>query len=444
LRGLTLWLAFLALVAGYVGSILVAKRAHAASRFGDSTWVAPGPPFDFEPTVDGPRVAARDRERGWETALRAPFRAAFFPVRLVGIGLEGVADYVGPRYFEPKAKQPPPEGPVLTPYVSLGAVNDIGVGPAVTWLGVPTSGSRFRVAGSWSAIGHRRVHASETFGVGRPLGIRLRGDFDDKPNHRYYGIGNGAPSADLSYFQLSSTTAEAALLLGARPLRQVRIAGGFSGMRPEGGSHGTPLLEDVYAPGSVPYQGLATQELWYGIAADLAFLDDGREPSSGVHGRADFRRASGLHSGDPDYDQWRLEGRAYLPVFSNRRVLAWRYVYAGIEPRGVATTSLPFYRLATSEGALRFAGYSSEHFRDRQLMLARVEYRWAILYRLDALALYELGAVAARTDAFSIRDTHRSYGGGLRLGMSELAALRLEFAQGADGLHTVVALGSDF
>src|SRR5512134_1286339 len=121
-------LSLLALIACAVVTACAASDAHAGARFGDSTWVAPGVPFDSEPTTNGPRVAPPDHERGWETALRAPFRAVFYSLRLVDKGLEAGAGFVGPRVLEPKAKSPA-AGPVLAPHISLDAVNDIGVGP---------------------------------------------------------------------------------------------------------------------------------------------------------------------------------------------------------------------------------------------------------------------------------------------------------------------------
>jgi outer membrane protein assembly factor BamA len=373
-----------------------------------------------------------------------PFRIAFLPLRLLGTGLEAGVGYIGPRYFEPKPKRPPKQGLALGPYVTCGSVNDIGVGPAITWVGFPTADSKLLVAGSWSPIDRRRVHVSEAIGDRRPVTLRLRADYDYKPNRRYYGIGNNTPEADLSYFLLASTKAEGALVLGASPLRQLRIGGGFTSLTPLRGYHGQPLLEEKFTPTSAPYEHRTMQELWYGVAGDLATLDDARDPSLGVHGRFDLRRAAGLRARDLDYDQWRVEARAYLPVFAKRRVIAVRGVFAGIDPRGGNSTTLPFYLLAQSEGTSRFAGYASERFRDRQLMLVRIEYRWMILYRISALGLFELGQVAPRTGSFSIRGAHRSYGGGLRYGLSDRATLRLELAKSVEGFQAVVSMGSDF
>jgi surface antigen Omp85-like protein len=434
----------LALLACQVVWACAASRAGADARFGDSTWVALDAPSDSASTVEGPRVAPLDHERRWETALRAPFRLVFFPLRIIARGLEAGAGYVGPRYFEPKAKRPPKPGPVLAPNITIGAANDIGVGPAITWAGFPAGDARLHLAGSWSAIDRRRVRFSETIGYRRPVGFRLGADYDYQPNRRYYGIGNNTPATDLSYFLLTSTNAEAALLFGASPLRQLRIVGGYSSMSQRRGYKAQPLLENVFEPTSAPFEHQTSEELWYGVSGDLAALDDGRDPSRGVHGRLDLRRARGLRSSDPDYYQWQVEGRAYIPVFAKRRVIAVRGVYMGVEPSGGTTTIMPFYRLARSGGASRFAGYASDRFRDRQLMLARIEYRWAILYRLSALGLYELGEVAPHAGSFSLRGTHGSYGGGLRLGLSNMAALRFELAKSVEGLHPILALGSDF
>lgn len=420
-----------------------ASEARADARFGDSTWIAPAGLIAAETTPDGRTVAPPGHERGWETALRTPFRVAFFPLRLVAKGVEAGAGYIGPRYLEPKADRPPKPGLSLSPHVTQGGPSDLGLGPAITWVGFPTSDSKLLLAGTLSASDRRYALLREVIGERRAVGFRLEAVYSYKPDRPFYGIGNNMPVTNRSYFLLESSNVEAALLLGAKPLRQFRVIGGYSSMSPRRGYNAEPLLEDVFSGTSVSYQHRTTRELWYGVAADLAAVDNDRDPSRGIHGRADLRRATGVGSGDPDYTQWRLEGRGYVPVFASRRVIAVRVVYAGIEPSGGAT-ALPHYRLAQSEEAYAFAGYAAGRFRDRQLMLGRVEYRWAVLHGLSAIALYELGEVAPRAASFRLRDAHTSYGGGLRLGMSDGSAARFEVAKGTEGLHAVLTLVSTF
>jgi hypothetical protein len=243
---------------------------------------------------------------------------------------------------------------------------------------------------------------------------------------------------------LVNTNVGAALALGASPLRQLHLAGGYSSITPGRGYNASPLLDDVFTPAEAPYAHLTTQELWFGATGRFAALDDGRDPSRGVDGRFDLRRAQGLRSIDPDYDQWRAEARTYVPVFAKRRVIAVRAIYAGVNPSGNNAVPLPFYRLMQSDGDLHFAAYDGGRFHDQQLMLARVEYRWLVIHRVYALALYEWGAVSPNAASFTLRDTHKSYGGGLRIGVSDESALRFELADSDEGLHAILALGGDF
>jgi hypothetical protein len=425
-------------------SILFTARASGAEpRFGDSSWVAPtivGAGGD--PSTEGPRVARPDHERGWETALRTPFRIAFFPLRLVARGAEAGVGRYGDRVMNPRPKAAA-KGLSAAAEIDVSGVSEVGAGPAITWAGFPSGDSKLRLSGSWSTTDRRRVRLSERIGDRRPVGLRLRGDYDYKPDLRFYGIGNETPSSNRSIFLLESTSGEAALLFGASPLRQLRLVGGYSAMGPRRGYRGTARLEDVFPPGSLPYQDRATQELLYGVTGDLAALDDGRDPTIGVHGRGELRRASGLRDRDPDFNQWLVEGRAYAPVFAKRRVIALRAVYAGVDPTG-GTPTLPFYRLVQTDGPLRFAGYPSHRFRDRQLLLGRIEYRWEVWHRIRGTALYELGEVAPQASAFTARAARWGYGGGLRYGLTDEAALRFEVANSVEGIQATLTMRSGF
>jgi hypothetical protein len=419
-----------------------APASGAEPRFGDSTWVAPTAVLDGDPTAEGPRVAPRDHERAWEWALRAPFRVAFLPLRFLARGTEAGVGYFGARVMTPGPKRPA-AGLRVAPELDFGSVTEIGAGPGITWAGFPSGDSKLRLSASWSTTDRRRAKVREVIGNRRPIGFLLSADYDYKPDLRFYGIGNGTPSTDRSIFLLEKTGGEAALLFGSSPLRQLRLVGGYSAMSPLRGYRATPRLEEVFPPGTLPFQGRATREILYGATGNLAMLDNALDPTSGVHALAEFRRFTGVRDRDPDFNRWQVEGRAYARVFAKRRVLALRGVYAGIDPAGAATT-LPFYRLVESDGPLRFAGYPTHRFRDRQLLLGRVEYRWEIWRQVRAVGLYELGEVAPQRSAFTARSAHSSYGGGLRYGLTEETALRLEVANSAEGIQGTLTMRSAF
>lgn len=417
-----------------------------AERFGDSSWVAPAMPAAGELPLDGPRVAPPDSERTWETVLRAPFRIVLLPFRLVGRGMELGVNSLAARYLEPEPKLTP-DGPKLSVRLDLNGattgVDNIGIGPTLNWDGFPTADGRIRASAAFSLNDRRRAQFQGWMRDKQPISFQLNADYDFKPDREYFGIGNDTEEADRAFYRLENTKVEAAALLGARPLRRLLFRAGYSSISPGVGDHGSPLLGDVYPDGSVPFDGTATRYFITGIAGDMAALDHFTAPSLGVHGRVELQHAAGLRSIDPDYNQWLFEGRAYLPVFARRRVLAFRAAYAGVDPTGDGTI-LPFYRLMQSEGQLRFLGYSTQRFRDQQLMLAHAEYRWVISHQVSAIAIYQLGAVAPTLGNFSIRTAHISWGGGLRMGLREAAALRLDVATSNEGLHAQLVLRSDF
>jgi hypothetical protein len=415
-----------------------AGGARAGARFGDSTWVAPSWPIDDDSTSNASRVATPDHERLWESVLRAPFRVVFFPLRLVGWGLESTAGLA--RHFEPSGKLPKP-GFAWAPYITISAPNDIGVGPGVTWTGFPTADSKMHLGAALSMIQRRRINFTGTMHEGRTVGLRLHGNYDQKPSRRFYGIGNATQESGLAHTLLGRNEADGALLIGASPLRQVRLTGGYSAVQVSRGSRDSPQLADVYP--AIYGSFTNTEMVWFGIGADLALVDD-PNPSRGIHGRLDVRRATGLHGSEPDFDQWLLEGRGYLPMFAKRRVLVVRGMYTGVQTRQGNPTDLPFYRLVQSDHATTFAGFPAGRFRDRQLLLARVEYRWEILDRLSALALYELGEVAPEAGSFTFGDAHVSYGGGFRFAVAGGKSIRGEVARSVEGMEASLTIMGDF
>jgi hypothetical protein len=434
------------------GLVLAAAIASAAGdvlaqpRFGDSTWVAPTlPETNSEPSDSGPRVAPPEREPAWETALRAPFRIAFYPLRLVARGFEAAGGMAADRLFDyqgAKERQQLKVALRIDPSGLLdGDINDIGIGPAVTLLDVPVPGTILDANASWTISGRRQARFVGLL-ADRPIGFAVLGDYDYKPDRKFYGIGNDSQEEDKSYYLLENSSLETAVLFGKFPLRQLRLMGGISSISPRRGSNQSPLLNEVFDESDVPFAHAETQAIIGGITGDYAWMDDYRDPSLGLHGKAEFKHYNGYGQGDPSYNNWHLEARGYVPVFEKRRVIAVRGVYTGVDPYSKGPNAMPFYRLSISEGPYRFVGFPSQRFRDRQLVLGRIEYRWMIWRRLNIAALYEIGEVAPTIDRFQAEDVHISYGGGLRWGLSAVSVFRMDVAHSVEGFNVVIRFGS--
>lgn len=439
----------LAITITFLGMLGWTVTAFAEPRFGDSTWVAPGFPSDSasDPSAEGPRVAEPDHERGWETALRLPFRVAFFPLRLLALGLETSANLVEHVVPPGSLGKPgtPSKGVHLSPAFSYSGAAGPGAGLSVASAGHLGANSRFSATGTWSLRDNRRLRARATLGEGASaIGIGIEGLYDYRPNRRFYGIGNDAPHERTIYLRRDDVL-EGWVFAGRTPEQRLRALAGFSDIKIGHGYNGagSEHAADVFTPAEVPFLQRSSRAVYVGAAGDYARVDRIRDPSRGIHLRADGRRMNGIRGYDETYDAWRLEARGYLPVFASRRVIALRSVLRGVDPRG-GSDPIPFYRLPESSDQDRFSAYSSGRFRDRRLLLVHAEYRWVLWERVWAVALAQRSIVAGSTGSIRYADMHESYGGGFRYRLSDARTARLEIAKGADGMNVYLDLKGDF
>ncbi|MGH7724036.1 MAG: hypothetical protein ACREOU_01270 [Candidatus Eiseniibacteriota bacterium] len=417
----------------------------AGPAFGDSGWVAPIPADSLagDPTKPGPRVAPRDHEPLGETILRTPFRILFLPLRVVALGLEEVAGLAEP-YVAPSTMPREPKDWRITPLFTISGSAGPGVGVGIRRSIDPQHDAAVSLAGGWSLHDTRRVRLRANWGNPHDVpGFALGGDYAFRPNRKFYGIGNFSNANDQSIFLEESGALRLAILFGRRADRQFRLLGGVGTTSARRGYNGSPGVLDVFPEDQVPFMLDATQIYSYGVGADLASVDDMRDPSVGVHARAEVEEVRSFNDSEINFRRWHLEARAYVPVFSKRRVLAFRGLHQIVDPSGDPST-IPFYYLPESSDDGRFAAYKAHRFSDRHLLIGHAEYRWRIWDRLWALAQAEIAEVAGASDQIRIADVHESYGGGLRYAMTDRSMARLSIASGAEGLVIFISLKEDF
>ncbi len=423
----------------------VAGQSPAEPRFGDSTWVAPAAVPAGDPSAEGPRVAAPDHEPVLEKALRTPFRIAFLPLRGIARGLEAAGPLV--ERFAPPGKSPyqtsTRKGLHFSPALSYSGAAGPGFGASVNAPEILGPGSRVGLTGTWSIEDNRRARLRAILRESvSPIGVGFEGLYDYRPNRRFYGIGNFSPSERTIYLRRDEV-ASAFVFLGKHPLRRARVTGGISDISIGRGYNDVRKAEDNFDPADVPFLTRGSRLSWYGAAGDFAALDDSLHPSLGFHVRPELRRLRSTDGTGLRYDHWRMETRAYVPVWAPRRVVALRMIYEGVDPRG-GSAAIPFYRLPESSDANRFAAYPPGRFRDQRLALGHAEYRWRLLWSIWAVAFGQLGEVAPTPEALSLRRAHRSLGGGLRMHIGNVHTARVELANGDEGLNFYVDLKGDF
>lgn len=425
----------LALTLAAAATLAPASSALGEQRFGDSTWVAPVPEESGDPAAPGPRVAEPDHERTWETVLRTPFRVAFFPFRLLGRGLEGAADLAEKHLPLDEMANPsagPPRGIRVSPQATFSSTEGVGLG-ATLKAPLAGPGNTLRADAIWTTKDRRRARATALFGAGRRVSYSLFGMYDHRPNRRFYGIGNDAGTTRTIYLHREDR-AEGALLYTRPSGVSARAFAGLSDIDVGPGYNDSPRAIKFFSASDVPFLTRGSRVWYLGLGARLASLNSSQDPASGAEIFGEARHVMDADANDFAYGFYRAEARGYAPVFSLRRVLAGRAIFEGVNPDGGADP-IPFYRLPSSTREDRFAGYSSERFRDRRLALLQGEYRWLIWSKLWAFALAERAAVAPSTGAFRWSAMHEAYGGGLRYRITDKQTARLEVAKGNQGLN---------
>jgi hypothetical protein len=424
--------------------------AHAQSnRFGDSTWVAPAP-YSSEhgsPADPGPRVAGRDHERTWETALRTPFRIVFLPFRLITLGLEGAADFAEAHFpldewsHGATAGGPPKPGVSIAPEVSLSANEGFGAGASIKKRLDP--GSVVRTDFIWTTKDTRRARLRATLGDGtRDVGVAGLALYDHRPNRRFYGIGNDAGTRRTIFFGREDRL-DGSLFYGRNALRRVSGIIGLSDFDIGPGYNDSPRAIDVFGPDGAPYLDRGSRVWSLGAGGTFATIDRTHDPASGIHLFGEARHVMSADGNDLTYEFYRGEARGYVPVFSARRIVALRGVFEGVNPES-GSGPIPFYRLPSSVKDDRFEGYSSDRFRDKRLTILQAEYRWLIWSKLWAFGLAQRGEVAPSTGALRWTAMHEAYGGGLRYQLTDNQTARFELAKGSQGLDIDLNLDASF
>jgi len=419
----------------------VAGRAGAEPAFGDSNWVAPGWQDQawYEAAVDtgahgadspGPRVAAPDKDPTGETILRAPFRLIFLPLRLVARGGEKLIGIAGPLIAPYAGHAHPPRWslePIVTP--------DPSIGFGATRRLDPAGNTRLQLVAMYGWNDRRRARL--TFSSARDtalFGITSSAAYNYRPNNTFYGIGNTTSLDEKSYWLREAGEADAILRYG-RPVRhEVRLIGTISSVSARSGYNGSPNSErtELVYP-DVPFLLRGSTVVSYGLAGELAKLDDVRTPRLGVHlkGRAD--KYASVDNSNLDYRRYHVEARAYLPAFSPRQSFALRALHDWVDP-STDSEAIPYYRLPETEGEERFNGYKVHRFSDRHLVLGTLEYRWWLTNKVYALLAANAGEVASQASRLTWKDHHESYGLGFRYGYSDRLAARFDIAKGSEAL----------
>jgi outer membrane protein assembly factor BamA len=229
-----------------------------------------------------------------------------------------------------------------------------------------------------------------------------------------------------------------------RPRPWLSLAGRVDWLTPrvDGGADDRPI-QDVFDDASAPGLARHTDFLRYEVSADVNYRQPLGNPRRGGQYVFTYSHFDDRDLGAYSFSRVDVDLQQYVPVFTERRVLALRLMTSASD--AATQNQVPFYLQRTLGGPDDLRGFRRFRFRDENLLLLQAEYRWEIFTAVDGALFYDAGKVASRVEDIDLSDLESDYGIGFRFGTTNGVFLRVEGAFGSrGGKHFVLRYGHVF
>jgi hypothetical protein len=279
---------------------------------------------------------------------------------------------------------------------------------------------------------------SRRFWKGRAT-VLSRVRWQDAPELRLFPLGQEGPELSARYGE-RRTEGSTQIRVQVAPL--LRVASGV-GIERYSITGGRIDLESDEALASVPQlPGLGTRtsfaHTFLTAALDSRTSPDysrsGRLIEAGIH---DYRDGTGgLYS----FERVDATVQQLIPTHGARGVIdlsaqTWL-------SRSTDAQAVPFFLMPALGGSRYLMGYEWYRFRDRNALLLKSEYRWAVHRMVDVTGVYEVGTVAPTLDGLTLSRTAWSVAGGLRVHTATSALVSLDLARGREGFGLAIGFST--
>ncbi len=254
--------------------------------------------------------------------------------------------------------------------------------------------------------------------------------WQDAPKLSLYGLGIDSRNARVDFGE-RKTEASTRAALKVAPLLIVTTGFGLERYATTGGR--LDLKEADPLTDIPPLPGLGTRP-WFAHTFVSVSADSRTSPGYS-------RRGALLEAGLHDFHDWKdgqdsfrrveITGQQMIPTFGERGVIdlsarTWLSQSTG-------DRSVPFFLMPTLGGGDLLRAFPSYRFRDRNALLLKAEYRWAVHKMADVAALYEAGKVAPEVKGLNLDNLADSVAIGLRVHSKTSSLFRADLAHGREG-----------
>lgn len=398
-----------------------------------------GPPGKQAGDSDSTRAFPKKQpsHTGWEMAASAPGKLLYLPFWLVfqatGAAIAIQEEYkVADRVADILIAEDGSRG-VLPVYSSRS-----GVGVEYFHKGLGNPESRFNLSAAWGLrnrqfyqLRQRRLRLFGTVSIGGQL------EYRNMPDEQFFGIGPNSREEDKTNYQLKRSVGEIAL---GRLVGGGVVVGGVLGIehnQPGPGRDDTSPATGQLFPGLPGSRDEITMTRF-----TLGMYYDGRNrpirPSSGFEIEVRGRVEQQVNKSDFGYTMGFADITRYVHLFRDRTLV---FRVGARFSDATSDRQIPFYGLSSLGATETIRGFQRGRFRDNDLVLGSIEYRYPVWRTIDALFFVDAGQVQSRIfEDFNSSDTQVTFGGGFVAWKSTGRLLQIEFAKSEDGfrLHFVL------
>jgi hypothetical protein len=272
-------------------------------------------------------------------------------------------------------------------------------------------------------------------------GFGLKGGWRDAPQIGYYGLGMGSVPEDRANFRIKQAYATGTMMFKPSWWTILQADVSYEDFKTEEGKGRAPSIETIYNPTTAPGLFSAPKYIHTEATGAIDWRPSAAYARSGGYYGVTFHDYSDR---DKTFSFQRLDGEIvqHLPMLRETLVLSVRgRVQSTLDDNDV----VPYYLLPYLGSGNTLRAYSTGRFRDRHSILTSAEFRWIPnLLGMDMAIFYDAGKVTRRRSELDFNGFENDYGIGVRFHSPAATFLRLELAQGADGLHFVISSSAAF
>ena len=351
-------------------------------------------------------------EEQWETIVNFPGRLIFSPFQLTFWGIEEIVEEIDETMIIQRIieylSQHKPRG-VSAKYSSRHG------GGLLFYHKIPpyTKESRFDVSAQWGLRGSKRYRIrlkdlqpfDERFSMDIQLWHRFLSD------ETFFGIGNDTKFSNESNFAQKQTSAE--VVLNFYPSKRIMLDAilGFDiNTIGKGNDIGSPSTTDVYTEAELP--GLKEESSIARVQFAFIYntINSTKRPTSG--GLLSVKSGIFNDIENNKFGFWKLSASYmhYIHLFYERTI---SLRVAAETTEKFSGETIPFYYLSELGESETIRGFKRGRFRDKDMLLASIEYNYPIWRDLlDAGLFFDAGQVSQNMfEEFSLDELHYGYGG---------------------------------